>query len=168
MTVLSLRVLILPPVLFLAIVLFVFSLVAYRHWIASGIFFLSLFFSGMLIQPLPVGYTLMITPSLGFFLLYSSFGWAPLPILISMLSLIVLAILTLIVTGLVINGKVGTTLAILYYVIIITCWTFTVIPESMYTGSYDLLTPVPLGPLVALNILPLIPERIADDQTPPE
>ncbi|MFW9963325.1 MAG: hypothetical protein ACFFCX_07170 [Candidatus Sifarchaeia archaeon] len=166
MTVFSLRMLILNPlVLFLAIVLFACSLVAYRHWIASGIFFLSLFFSGILIQPLSVGYPLLITPSIGVFLIFDPSSWALLPILISMLSLIVLAILTLIVTGLVVNGKVGTTLAMLFYVIIITCWTFTIIPESMYMESYELLTPIPLGPLVALNILPLIPEKIASNQS---
>jgi hypothetical protein len=55
----------------------------------------------------------------------------------------------------VVEEKLDCAIAILGFTIIILVWTLIVIPLSIGLGS-TFVTPMPLGPLVALNILPWI------------
>ena len=177
-------IIIVPAILIQAMLLLVVLGVAKRYRIASGIFFLSYFCSGILIQqtlvympvppPLPVSSPtpvmspalsiLMITPSMLVLNIFQFFQTIYQPIILWLLYLLALTVLTPIVTGLVTDGKIDAVLAMLLYVIIIIGWTFSVIPLGMYSSGNVILTPIPLGPLVALNALLWIPSTKTEKQ----
>jgi hypothetical protein len=177
-------IIIVPAILIQALLLLVALGVVRRYRIASGIFFLSYFCSGILIQqtfvympvppPLPVSSPtpvlspplsiLMITPSMLVINIILFFQTTYLPTILWLLFLLVLTILTPIVTGLVTDGKIDPTVAMLLYVIIIVGWTLSIIPLSIYSSANVILTPIPLGPLVALNAIPWFPSSKTNEQ----
>ena len=106
----------------------------------------------------------MITPSIAAVSITLHFQTTYLPVILWILLLLVLGVLTPIVTGLVTDGKIDAVLAMLLYVIIILGWTFSVIPLGMYVSSNIIITPIPLGPLVALIALPWFPLTKTENQ----
>jgi hypothetical protein len=179
-----------PVVLIQALFLLVLLGVVKRYRIASAILFLSFFCSGVLMQqtileipvrplvpppptappPNPIMisplFILMITPSMALVNIVLFFQIMYLPIILWTSFLLVLAVLTSIVTGLVTDGKIDAVLAMLLYVIIIIGWTFSIIPLGMYVSTNMILTPIPLGPLVALNALPwFFSSKIEEQET---
>ncbi|MFW9963253.1 MAG: hypothetical protein ACFFCX_06805 [Candidatus Sifarchaeia archaeon] len=84
--------------------------------------------------------------------------------LLAAIILVNLSVLTGYTVALVIKRQLDLVQASLFLVIIFLCWTF----HSLLVGMSALnnyITPIPLGPLVALNILPLIPEKIVSNQS---
>lgn len=177
---------IVPQFLIQAIIVVVLFAFARRYRFASGIFFLSYFCSGISIQPIPIPmqplslyyvatiptpppiirsplWIFMITPSMAATHLILFLQELLIPAAAWLLFLLLLAILTTIITGLATEGKIDAVTAMLFFVIIIVCWTFSVIPLGMFAGSHSILTPVPLGPLVALNALQYIPLTRSED-----
>ena len=174
MTVFSIGIMmIVPQILVQVIVIVVFLIVAKRYRIASLIFFLSYFCSGISIQQPPIYYPgpeppppgvplsplsiLMITPAMAAINIILFFQLSYLPTVAWLLFILILALLTPIISGLVVNNRIDAGRAILFYLIITVGWTFSVIPLYIYSGTMIILTPIPLGPLVALNTLSLIP-----------
>lgn len=151
-----------------------------RYRFAALILFLSLFFSGFLVEFIPIPSTpyygpypqppgarplqppQLVSPFWALFSLMinssNTYGPTSPSSFLGLLLLVLLAVLTAIVTGLVSTGKIDVVQAMLFLVSLMVCWTFTFLPLGSFMGSNSTLTPFPLGPLVALNILPWIPK----------
>lgn len=174
MTVFSIGIMmIVPQILIQVIVVFVILVVVKRHRITTLIFFLSYFCSGISIQQLHIYYLgleppppgvpisplsiLMITPAMAAINIIIFFQLSYLPTIVWLFFLLTLALLTPLITALIVNNRIDAGHAILFYLVIIVSWTFSVIPLYIYSGTGIILTPIPLGPLVALNTLSLIP-----------
>jgi hypothetical protein len=145
-----------------------------QYFFPAIVLFLSLFFSGVMYEYIPVPW-MDPGPHPPAVLMLPSVLLAPvgIPILIlqaslslstqTILSLLVLSILpylTCYIVWSVPNEEESGVHAMLYIVVILICWTFLVIPLTWELGPHGILTPIPLGPLVALNILPWVPLRI--------
>lgn len=150
-----------------------------KRYLFSGIvFFLSLFFSGVMFEPIPVPWTgpypplptalnayliALLSPALiPLLIILSPQFFGGLPAFLSLLLLSILPYPTYYVIWSATEKKMDTVHAMLYLVIILLCWTLLVIPLSIDSRVNAILTPVPLGPLVALNILPWIPDRLTE------
>jgi len=156
-----------------------------RYRFTVLILLLSLFFSGILVEFIPHPPTpyyghyappsaapppqlpQLISPfwSLLSLLITSPHIYEPTPVLsiVGLILLFLFAVLTAIVTDLVSTGKIEVVQAMLFLVILIICWTFTYLPLGSFMGSNSILTPFPLGSLVALNILQWIPQNEKKD-----
>lgn len=134
------------------------------------IFFLCYFCSGMVLEPLPytgpwppppsvstllIG---MVTPALFAVFSITMIFWMPWLTVLSVIPLLVLTFLTSYATHLLANGRIDVVKAILVYAVVIACWTLFTIPFSGMATWNAFVTPMPLGPLVAINTI----EYIAD------
>ncbi|MHA3963697.1 MAG: hypothetical protein AM325_009170 [Candidatus Thorarchaeota archaeon SMTZ1-45] len=154
-----------PPVLILAIVfLFVFAKIR-KYRVAIIVFFLSFFYSGILLEPFPIHYpglypppvsimlNLMFTPMMAMFFIFLLF--VQLPMLLAATLLLILSVLTGYTMVLVTKRQLDSVQATLLLIIVLLCWTF----NSLLVGMSSLnnyITPIPFGPLIALNLIPFM------------
>jgi len=156
-----------------------------RYRFTLLILLLSLFFSGILVEFIPRPPTpyygpyappsaapppespQLISPFWALLsqLITSPQTYEPTPVLsiVGLVLLFLFAVLTAIVTGLVSTGKIEVVPSMLFLVTLMICWTFTYLFLCSFMGSNSILTPFPLGPLVALNILQWIPQNEKKD-----
>lgn len=142
-----------------------------KHWVSGFVLILSLAFSGIMIEYIPIPWSgpyppppvisvfpvTLLTP---FLILPTMLAGLSLGInLAAILSLFLLIILpypTFLVVWLFEDEKIDPVKAMLWLVIILLSWTLLVFPFGQAVGAYVVLTPLPLGPLFALNILPYV------------
>jgi hypothetical protein len=142
-----------------------------KHWVSGLVLILSLAFSGIMIEHIPIPWTgpyppppviimfpvTLLTP---FLIIPTMLAGLSLGVsLTTILSLFLLVILpypTFFVVWRFEEEKINPVKAMLWLVIFLLCWTLLVFPFGQEVGAYVVLTPLPLGPLVALNILPYI------------
>lgn len=149
-------------------VLFLYFIPRYR--LTTIIFILSFLGSGVLLEPVPIYYpgpyppppamipTIMFTPLMSIFTSISSFFWGYSPLgVFTLLLFSVLPFLTAFTFHRVVERKMDPVVAMVVLVILLMIWTFYIFPLDTGMGSSYILTPLPLGPLVALTILPWIP-----------
>jgi hypothetical protein len=154
-----------------------FVVFAPRYRVTTLIVFLSFFWSGILIEYIPIPYygpfpppptaiaipNVLISPVIAIPALFSIFlqpiSYVSLISIVGLTLLVLLGILTVLVTEQVSNGKIDVVRSMLFYVTIIVCWTFLYLLIMPQFGAYTFFTPMPLGPLLALNLLPWIKLR---------
>ena len=163
---------------FIVVAGFILTLIErfHKQYLFPGIvLFLSLFFSGVMLEFIPQPWTgpfppppmaiiafpiVLLTPGQILPLLLSVVYFpVALPTFISLFLLSLLPFVACYVSWLVVCEKMDTVRAMLYFVFILMCWTFLVLPLSLESGLNGILTPIPLGPLAALNLLPWVPAR---------
>lgn len=137
---------------------------------------ISFFFSGISIEPIPIPYPepypypyppyspaprfmYNLSPIFIVLLFISSSGYLHIPeiVLGGFLLLIVMAILSAIIMALATECRIDAVRAMISFVSLIVCWTFIPVFLYPYLDPYIFMTPVPLGPLIALNLLPRTP-----------
>ncbi len=161
----------LSPFILLQLVLFIIGYqIRPTHKWAAIIFFLCYFCSGMVLEPLPytgpwppppsASYLLIVmaTPALFAMLSFSMIFWIPWLALLILTPFLVLTFLTSYTTVLLADGRIDAVKGILIYVVVIVCWTIFTIPFSGIINWHAFVTPMPLGPLVAINTIEYIPE----------
>ena len=157
------------------IIAFVVFVPRYRS--TTLIILLSFLWSGMVIEQLPLPYYGPIPQppeaSLYPFQLYSPilslisliinllsrYPTASLTLIPGNLLLVLLAFLTVLTIELVLRDRINGVVAMLSTVLILMSWTFLFAIFLPYFGPYVHLSPVPLGPLILLNLLPWIKKR---------
>ena len=159
-----------PQVILLVAAVVVFLYTSERHRFSLLILILSFFCSGILMEPIPFPlpsspypvmpgerFTIFMTPLLSpFILLFQILRTGNFFLLFLLTLLIVLAALSAFVIHRVSQGGLSAGAASLALVLILLAWTFMILPLSFEINHYY-LTPVPFGPLIALNILPWVP-----------
>ena len=160
-----------PNLIAISLVLIAIHKVGMQHWVSGLTLILSLAFSGIMLEYIPIPWSgpyppppvisvfpvTLLTPFLILPTLLSgiSFG-VSLPAILSLLLLVILPYPTFFVVWCFEEEKIEPIKAIIWLVIILLCWTLLVFPFALEVGAYVVLTPLPLGPLFALNILPWI------------
>jgi len=155
-----------PPFLVVVAITIFYLYKVEKHRFILIIFILSFFSSGILMQPIHIPhygpypplpdfrFPMIMTPfSVIFILLFQPLSTVQFPVVVALVLLMVLPTLTVITIYRVSQGKLSAGSTILVLVLILLVWTLLVIPVSTLM-SYYFFTPIPLGPLVALNILP--------------
>ena len=166
-----------PPFLlgFIVVAFFLYIVKDYR--LSLIIFIVSFLGSGVLLEYMPIYYpgpypppppmipTIMLTPFTSVFMLIMMLARGVFdPSVLTLLVLIMLPFLTAITFQRGVERKMNPVKAMIVIVTIILIWTFLIFPIADGMGSENIVTPLPLGPLVALTILPWIPVR--KDETP--
>ncbi len=166
-----------PPFLAASGIFILFLYFIPRYRLTTIIFILSFLGSGVLLEPVPIYYPgpyppppvyippIMFTPLMSMFASFSTFFWGfSLLSVFTLLLFSVLPFLTAFTFHRVVERKMDPVKAMVVLVILLMIWTFYIFPLDTGMGSSYILTPLPLGPLVALTILPWIPEGNTDTQ----
>ena len=166
--------------LFLPLLIFVFAIFLMvlrdKHAETTLVAYLCFFVSGILIEPVhpPINGIPLPNPPLPppdimsapivFFtpfvalLVFISYSSYVSSVIVAALIVGVLSIITVLVTSSFANGKLGEVQAMILLVIVLIFFTFSYIPIISWLG-YVSYTPVPLGPISALVLLPRISKK---------
>ncbi len=160
-----------PPFLAICGVFFLLLYFLPGYRLTTIIFTLSLLGSGILMDPVPIYYPgpyppppmmippIMLTPLMSMFMSISTLLWRF--SLLDALALLLFSSLPFLATitfHRVVARKIDPVKAMIVLVIVLMIWTFFILPLDAGMGSSYILTPLPLGPLVAITILPWIPK----------
>jgi hypothetical protein len=154
-----------PPLLIVGVIILYYIYKIEQHRILIIVLILSFFGSGILLQPLPIPYygpyppppvfrvTSIMTPFVAVFLFLFQLLRGQFIVSLSLALLFALSTLTVLTIHRVSQGRLTVIHAMLVLTLILLTWTLLVIPISTMI-SYYFYTPIPLGPLVAFNVLP--------------